>query len=181
MNGPAYILVVDDETDLELLIRQRFRQKIKNNEIVFDFAYNGVQALEKLATQERAYDMILTDINMPEMDGLTLLVNLKEKHKEQKAVVVSAYGDMENIRTAMNRGAFDFVTKPIDFTDLEITIDKTISEIRAMRIGKEASAQLEITIRQKELAEYEKQRAEQSEKFKQQFLLKDSSDPLPNS
>ncbi len=170
MNGPAYILVVDDETDLELLIRQRFRQKIKNNEIVFDFAYNGVQALEKLATQERAYDMILTDINMPEMDGLTLLVNLKEKHKEQKAVVVSAYGDMENIRTAMNRGAFDFVTKPIDFTDLEITIDKTISEIRAMRIGKEASAQLEITIRQKELAEYEKQRAEQSEKFKQQFL-----------
>jgi signal transduction histidine kinase len=170
MNGPAYILVVDDETDLELLIRQRFRQKIKNNEIVFDFAYNGVQALEKLATQDRAYDMILTDINMPEMDGLTLLVNLKEKHKEQKAVVVSAYGDMENIRTAMNRGAFDFVTKPIDFTDLEITIDKTISEIRAIRIGKEASEQLEITIRQKELAEYEKQRAEQSEKFKQQFL-----------
>ena len=170
MNGPAYILVVDDETDLELLIRQRFRQKIKNNEIVFDFAYNGVQALEKLAVQEGKYDMILTDINMPEMDGLTLLVNLKEKHKEQKAVVVSAYGDMENIRTAMNRGAFDFVTKPIDFADLEITIDKTISENRALRLGKLASEQLEVTIRQKELAEYEKQRAEQSEKFKQQFL-----------
>jgi signal transduction histidine kinase len=170
MIEPARILVVDDEPDLELLIRQRFRHKIKNNEVVFDFAHNGVQALNKLASEEGKFEMILTDINMPEMDGLTLLVQLKENYHDQKAVVVSAYGDMENIRTAMNRGAFDFVTKPINFTDLETTIEKTIKEIRMIRTGKEAREQLEKTILEKQLAEMDKTRAEQSEKFKQQFL-----------
>jgi signal transduction histidine kinase/BarA-like signal transduction histidine kinase len=170
MEDPAYILVVDDEPDLEHLIRQRFRQKIRNNEFVFDFAHNGRIALEKLDAAEQKFDMILTDINMPEMDGLTLLVKLKENFKEQKAVVVSAYGDLENIRVAMNRGAFDFVTKPIDFSDLETTILKTIAEIRLLRKGKQASEMLEETIIKKELAELDKQRAELSEKFKQQFL-----------
>lgn len=86
--------------------------------------------------------MVLTDINMPEMDGLTLLVKIKEQFAHHKAVVVSAYGDMENIRTAMNRGAFDFITKPIDFTDLETTINKTISEIRLIRQGQVARENL---------------------------------------
>ena len=170
MEEPARILVVDDEPDLELLIRQRFRHKIKNNEIIFDFANNGFHALEKMGQEGVNYEMILTDINMPEMDGLTLLIKIKEKYRNHKAVVVSAYGDMENIRTAMNRGAFDFVTKPIDFTDLETTINKTISEIRLIRTGLQALEQLEITQREKVVAEMDKIRAEQSEKFKQQFL-----------
>jgi len=163
MSEIAKILVVDDEPDLELLIRQRFRHKIRNNEMSFDFAGNGKEALLKLGDDGNAFDMILTDINMPEMDGLTLLVNVKEKFKYYKAVVVSAYGDMENIRTAMNRGAFDFITKPIDFTDLETTINKTIDEIRVIRAGQSASEKLEQTI-------LDKERAVQSEKFKQQFL-----------
>ncbi len=170
MEDLAKILVVDDEPDLELLIKQRFRHKIKNKEMSFDFAMNGIQALEKLKASESNFDMILTDINMPEMDGLTLLSRLNEEHRQQKAIVVSAYGDMLNIRTAMNRGAFDFVTKPIDFTDLETTINKTLSEIRMIREGQQAHEQLKVTILQKEQAELEKERAEQSEKFKQQFL-----------
>jgi signal transduction histidine kinase len=167
--APAKILVVDDEPDLELLIRQRFRHKIRNNEIVFDFAGNGVEALEKL-NLNNDFDLVLTDINMPVMDGLTLLIKIKEQQKNSKAVVVSAYGDLENIRTAMNRGAFDFITKPIDFQDLETTIYKTIEEQRLIRQGMLAREQLGITIIEKERAELEKIKAEQSEKFKQQFL-----------
>ena len=170
MEKPARILVVDDEPDLELLIRQRFRHKIKNNELVFDFAGNGIEALEKLRQAEDNYEMILTDINMPEMDGLTLLENLKEHFNNYKAVVVSAYGDLINIRIAMNRGAFDFITKPIDFADLETTMTKTIAEIRQIRNGLKAREQLEASIREKEIAELDKIRAERSVKFKQQFL-----------
>lgn len=170
VEGPARILVVDDEPDLELLIRQRFRHKIRGNELAFEFAGNGVEALKKLAANADAYDMVLTDINMPEMDGLTLLVKIKEQFAHHKAVVVSAYGDMENIRTAMNRGAFDFITKPIDFTDLETTINKTISEIRLIRQGQVAREKLAQTILEKEIAELDRHKAEQSEKFKQQFL-----------
>ncbi len=161
-NAPARILVVDDEPDLELLIRQRFRQKIKNNEYVFDFALNGKQALDKIANSED-FDMIMTDINMPEMDGLTLLSQLRELKKHVKAVVVSAYSDLQNIRTAMNRGAFDFLTKPIDFSDLETTINKTINEYAMIKQGLKAKADLID-------AQTEKERAQQSEKFKQQFL-----------
>lgn len=170
MEDIAKILVVDDEPDLELLIRQRFRNKIRNKELHFDFAGNGVIALQKLSDANGDFDMILTDINMPEMDGLTLLINVKEKYEHKKAVVVSAYGDMENIRTAMNRGAFDFVTKPIDFTDLETTIEKTLREIKVINKGLEASEKLDVTIQEKDQALAEKIRAEQSEKFKQQFL-----------
>ncbi len=170
MDNVAKILVVDDEPDLELLIRQRFRHRIRNNELYFEFAGNGVEAMKLLTDDPDKFDMILTDINMPEMDGLTLLIRIKEQFKHYKAVVVSAYGDLENIRTAMNRGAFDFVTKPIDFADLETTINKTIDEYKIIRQGQVAKEQLDITIRQKDLAELEKLKAEQSEKFKQQFL-----------
>jgi sigma-B regulation protein RsbU (phosphoserine phosphatase) len=109
------------------LVRQKFRRHIRDNEFNFFFARSGVEALETLA-REKDINVVLTDINMPEMDGLTLLSRLTQHDGVLKAVVVSAYGDMENIRTAMNRGAFDFVTKPIDLTDLETTIQKALRE-----------------------------------------------------
>ncbi len=119
------ILVVDDEADLEILIKQKFRQKIREHKYEFVFAANGKEALEKLE-QNPDVEVILSDINMPEMDGLTLLLRLKEVNPLIKSVIVSAYGDIDNIRTAMNRGAFDFVTKPVNFVDLEVTVEKTI-------------------------------------------------------
>ena len=131
------ILVVDDEPDLEVLILQKFRRKIRKNEFEFFFAGNGLEALEQLRANEDI-DMILTDINMPQMDGLTLLEELLKLPCLTKAVVVSAYGDMDNIRTAMNRGAFDFITKPIDFRDLELTIEKTLSELLVLQKGRKA-------------------------------------------
>lgn len=122
------ILVVDDEPDLEQLIRQKFRRNIRDNEFVFLFARSGLDAVAKLEA-EPDVELVLTDINMPEMDGLTLLAKIDEMNATAlKSVVVSAYGDMENIRVAMNRGAFDFVTKPIDLADLETTINKALRE-----------------------------------------------------
>jgi len=128
----AKILVVDDETDLEVLIKQKFRQKIREHKYEFLFAINGKHALEQLELNTDV-DVVLSDINMPEMDGLTLLSKINEQKTLLKAVIVSAYGDMENIRTAMNRGAFDFVTKPVNFEDLELTMEKTISHVQQMR------------------------------------------------
>ena len=128
----AKILVVDDEADLEVLIKQKFRQKIREHQYEFLFAINGVKALEQLEIYHDV-DMVLSDINMPEMDGLTLLSKLKEQNNLIKTVIVSAYGDMENIRTAMNRGAFDFITKPVNFEDLELTMEKTLAQVRQMR------------------------------------------------
>lgn len=128
----AKIMVVDDEPDLEVLIRQKFRRQIRQGELFFEFAHNGVDALEKLQANPDI-DIVLADINMPEMDGLTLLNRLKEAHPLIKAVIVSAYGDMENIRTAMNRGAFDFLTKPINFQDLEITTSKTLEYVNQIK------------------------------------------------
>jgi class 3 adenylate cyclase/FixJ family two-component response regulator len=126
------ILVADDEADLESLIRQKFRQKIREKQYEFVFAVNGNDALEKIQ-QNPDVDIVLSDINMPEMDGLTFLSKLGETSPMIKAVMVSAYGDMDNIRTAMNRGAFDFVTKPVNFEDLEVTMEKTISHVKQMR------------------------------------------------
>ncbi|SHI93172.1 Adenylate cyclase, class 3 [Hymenobacter daecheongensis DSM 21074] len=126
------ILVVDDEADLELLIKQKFRRKIREGEYEFTFASNGQEALKRVA-EHADTDIILTDINMPVMDGLTLLSKVHESNPTIKTVIVSAYGDMTNIRTAMNRGAFDFVCKPVDFTDLEVTMEKTIQQVRMLR------------------------------------------------
>jgi YesN/AraC family two-component response regulator len=128
----AKILVADDETDLEVLIKQRFRQKIREKEYEFVFAINGNDALEKLQLHPDI-DILLSDINMPEMDGLTLLSRMSESSPLVKSVIVSAYGDMENIRTAMNRGAFDFITKPINFEDLSLTMEKTIHHVIQLR------------------------------------------------
>ena len=126
------ILVVDDEADLETLIKQKFRRKIRDGAYAFVFAGNGQEALERVA-QEPDIDIILADIKMPVMDGLTLLTKLHELNTVIKTVIVSAYGDMKNIRTAMNRGAFDFVCKPVDFEDLEATIEKTIAQVQQLR------------------------------------------------
>ncbi|RPA66987.1 adenylate/guanylate cyclase domain-containing response regulator [Cyclobacteriaceae bacterium YHN15] len=128
----AKILVVDDEEDLEVLIKQKFRQKIRQQEYEFVFAINGRHALEQLDLNPDV-DVVLSDINMPEMDGLTLLSKLSEKNTLLKSVIVSAYGDMDNIRTAMNRGAYDFVTKPVNFSDLEITIERTLKHVEMIR------------------------------------------------
>ena len=139
---PARILVVDDEPDVETLVTQRFRRQMRKGEIEFLFARDGQDALDILdSTMD--IDMVLSDINMPRMDGLTLLGRLNELHKELKTVIVSAYGDMGNIRTAMNRGAFDFVTKPIEFADLETTITKTMEHLKLFRALKDEKAQAE--------------------------------------
>ncbi len=131
--SPDYkILVVDDEPDLERLVRQRMRRHIRSGRYAFEFAGNGIEALEKLAEIEDI-DIVLSDINMPKMDGLTLLQQIPEVNADIRSVIVSAYGDMENIRTAMNRGAFDFVTKPIDFADLQVTIDRTLKHLDEWR------------------------------------------------
>ena len=137
------ILVVDDEPDLQMLILQRFRKQIQNDEYEFFFAENGEDALTML-NDSLKISLVLSDINMPKMDGLTFLSETQKLENPMfKTVIVSAYGDMDNIRTAMNRGAFDFVTKPIDFTDLNTTIEKTLKEIQLIQAGVENKKTLE--------------------------------------
>ena len=125
---PYNILVVDDELDVEPMVLQRLRRSIRSGEYSFVFAHNGIEALEVL-NSDSDIDMVISDINMPQMDGLTLLEEIPKVQPNIRAVIVSAYGDMKNIRTAMNRGAFDFVTKPIDFEDLKVTIDRTLRHL----------------------------------------------------
>ncbi len=128
----AKILVVDDEADLEVLVKQKFRKKIRENVYEFVFAQNGEEALAKI-NEHTDIDIVLSDINMPIMDGLTLLTRLPDANPMLKAVMVSAYGDMQNIRAAMNKGAFDFVCKPVDFDDLEVTMQKTIEHVKQLQ------------------------------------------------
>ena len=138
----AKILVVDDEPDLEDLVTQKFRRQIRDGSIAFGFARDGVEALAFLE-QHADFDMVICDINMPRMDGLTLLGKLQDEATKFSTVIVSAYGDMANIRTAMNRGAFDFLTKPIDFADFETTIRKTIGHVAALRDARARQAEAE--------------------------------------
>jgi adenylate cyclase len=126
------ILVVDDEPDLEVLIKQRFRKQIRDKQYEFAFAVNGLDALSRIRETDDL-DVVLSDINMPEMDGLTLLDKMGQINPILKAIIVSAYGDMDNIRIAMNRGAFDFITKPVNFEDLDLTIIKTIRHVAQTR------------------------------------------------
>jgi adenylate cyclase len=128
----AHILVVDDEPDVESLVLQKFRRQIRDGSVSFVFARDGIEALAALKANG-SIDLVVTDINMPRMDGLSLLQKLQEGEESVSTIVVSAHGDMANIRTAMNRGAFDFVTKPIDFLDLETTIAKTIRHVEFLR------------------------------------------------
>lgn len=137
------ILSVDDELDLEVLLTQYFRRKIRKGEYEFHFAHNGLEALQ-MVLQQKDFDIILSDINMPEMDGLTLLTRINElRNPALKCIMVSAYGDMGNIRSAMNNGAFDFATKPIDLEDLSRTIEKAIEQIDFVRTSQCEHNQLE--------------------------------------
>jgi class 3 adenylate cyclase len=138
----ATILVVDDEPDLEALVLQKFRRQIREGTVAFVFAHDGIEALASIE-QNPDVDMVVSDINMPRMDGLSLLAKLQEADDKKSTIIVSAYGDMSNIRTAMNRGAFDFLTKPIDFGDLELTIDKTIRHVEMMREARRRQAEAE--------------------------------------
>jgi adenylate cyclase len=138
----ARILVVDDEPDLEALILQKFRRQIRDGTLSFLFACDGVEALAALKANDDI-DLVVSDINMPRMDGLSLLAKLQESEDRVSTIIVSAYGDMTNIRTAMNRGAFDFVTKPIDFGDLETTIAKTLRHVEFLRQARERQAEAE--------------------------------------
>lgn len=138
----ARILVVDDEPDLETLIQQKFRHQIHGGAVSFLFARDGVEALTVLEANQDV-DLVVTDINMPRMDGLTLLQKLQESDERLSTIIVSAYGDIANIRTAMNRGAFDFLTKPIDFLDLETTIAKTIRHVETLREARRRQAEAE--------------------------------------
>ena len=129
---PYKILVVDDEPDIQPLFVQRMRRDIRAGRYEFIFASNGVEALERL-NEDSEIDMVVTDINMPRMDGLTLLEQIPSVDPNIRSIIISAYGDMKNIRTAMNRGAFDFVTKPLDFEDLQVTIERTVRHLLEWR------------------------------------------------
>ena len=142
MTGQAKILAVDDEPDFEALLKQRFRRQIRSSEYAFRFARHGEEALAVLA-EDPEIELLLLDINMPVMDGLTLLSVLQRRPIPVRAIIVSAYGDMANIRTAMNRGAYDFLTKPIDFSDFEATIRKTIAHVTTLREARERQAAAE--------------------------------------
>lgn len=159
---PIKILVVDDEPDVQPLITQRLRSLVKDGVCELQFAVNGVDALDKLR-QDSDIELVMTDINMPEMDGLTLLAKLNEANRIVKSVVITAYSDMARIRTAMNNGAFDFLTKPLDATDLRATLDKSIKEIRFEHSAREAKARYEAERRKRE-------EAEQIAGLKQEFL-----------
>jgi class 3 adenylate cyclase len=138
----ATILVVDDEPDLEALVLQKFRKQIRDGAVTFLFARDGLEALQSIE-KNPLVDLVVSDINMPRMDGLSLLQKLQEAEDKKSTIIVSAYGDMSNIRTAMNRGAFDFLTKPIDFGDLETTIDKTLRHVEMIRETRRRQAEAE--------------------------------------
>lgn len=162
---PDKILVVDDEPDMEALISQRYRKQIRDGSLQFVFAHNGRQALEKLVEDESIYT-VMTDINMPEMDGLTLLGKIKEIARPIRALVVSAYGDMKNIRDAMNKGSFDFLVKPLDFQDFEVTLNKTLDNVHFTLNSIEAQRQLESERHQRiEAQEEALRRAEENTKL----------------
>ncbi len=163
---PINILVVDDEIDLEFLILQKLRKKVESGEFQFTFARNGVEALEKL-TLGTKIDVVLTDINMPKMDGLVLLSKLNEQHPILRAIVISAYSDMDNIRKAMNLGAFDFLTKPLNFQDMEVTINKTYLHVKQLKDNIDARLRAEEKWRREEAA---RESLEELNKLKNEFI-----------
>jgi adenylate cyclase len=146
MAGQALeLLIVDDEQDVPLLFRHRFRRRVRKGEVELHFAANGLEALEVLRGNENIH-IVLSDINMPEMDGLKLLAEVQKLGRVVSVVIVSAYGDLANIRTAMNRGSYDFLTKPLDFDDLTATLEKTnahVEEQLAAIESREHAVQLE--------------------------------------
>jgi CheY-like chemotaxis protein len=140
---PINILVVDDEPDLAPLVQQAFRPQIAASRYAFSFADDGGAALEVLH-QRPDLDLVITDLNMPGMGGLALLGRITEAHPDLGTIILTAYGVMSNVRTAMNRGAFDFLTKPIDFDDLEATIEKTFRHVVEARRGARSSQENDV-------------------------------------
>ena len=147
----ATILVVDDEPDLEDVVLQHFQEKIRDGSLAFVFAHDEIDALQLVAADPRI-DVVLSDINMPRMDGLALLQKLQEMEHKKSTIIVSAYDDMNNIRCAINRGAFDFLTKPINFEDLETTLEKTIRHVNTLRDSQQRLIKAELA--QASLARY---------------------------
>ena len=123
------ILVVDEGADIKAMVKQKFRQQIKSGEMTFTFAPDGVQALE-LIDQDPEIGIVITTI---EMDGLTLLAHLQKMERLFRYVIISNYGDMDNIRSAMNLGASDFITKPIDLIDLEAALHRLITQYDSLK------------------------------------------------
>lgn len=127
MGSPCKVLVVDDEPLLRTLVLRNFEERIESQELEFYFANNGVEALEILE-KEKDIGIVITDIKMPEMNGLDLLKHLASQDRVYRSAVVTAYGDMKNIREAMSLGVSDFITKPFDFRDLDQTLSKIIKQ-----------------------------------------------------
>ena len=119
--SPPKVLMVDDEKDLEFLARQKFRKALAAGHFQLIFAQNGQDALD-IIQNDPSIEVVISDINMPELDGLTLLKRTQEIRPEIRTILVSAYGDIDTLRQAMSYHAFDFVTKPVDFADLEASI-----------------------------------------------------------
>src|SRR5437762_6347180 len=114
------ILVVDDEPDVAELFRQRFRRETRQGTYVLHYAASGMEALDRLASQIRpALAAVLSDINMPGMDGLELLAEIKQRRPDLPVMMVTAYGDDERRRRAAEHGAAEFITKPVDFKHLK--------------------------------------------------------------
>ncbi len=119
------ILIVDDEKDVELLFRQKFRKELKSGKITFEFAFSGNEALDFLRSKQPPEIMyIFSDINMPGMTGLDLLNRVKSEFPDIQVSMISAYGDKDNFDRAINSGAKGFFVKPIDFELLKDELDK---------------------------------------------------------
>ncbi len=122
------ILVVDDEPDVEILFRQQFRRDLRAERFTMDFAQSGAQALEKISNAgDTSLILILSDINMPGMTGLDLLPQAKALRPDVPVIMITAYGDAETKRTALERGADALLTKPIDFPALRNEIDTRVA------------------------------------------------------
>ncbi len=147
------MLFVDDEPKFKLVVKQLFRNEIRSGKFEVLFALNGVEALA-LLEKEPDTELLLTDINMPKMNGLKLLSEISgKKHLLNPcltSLVISAYSDMENIRKAMNAGAFDFLTKPLDLKDLEITLNKAIDHVERLKSVKQREQAAETAMRKAE-------------------------------
>lgn len=155
------ILIVDDEPDFEGMVKLKMRKHIRQRKYDFLFANNGLQALEIMKSND--IDVVVSDINMPEMDGITMLSKMNSIDPNIKTIIVSAYGDMDNIRAAMNHGANDYMIKPIDFDNFELTLNKTI-EI-AEKIKKSKRLETEAKKRLKQAYEKEKQLSDMKTHF----------------
>jgi len=129
-NSYMKILVVDDEADVQPLFLQRFRKEIRSHELEFDFALSGEDALDYLREKHSEVVLILSDINMPGMSGIELLTRIRHDYNlppPPVVMMITAYGDEENHRQAMQNGANDFLTKPLDFNLLKEKL-KTLTD-----------------------------------------------------